>query len=102
MVPKDRVFKILTQIPRGKVVTYKQVALLAEVGPRVVGNYLHQNTNPIKYPCHRVIHSDGSLSAGYVFGGEGKQLELLQKEGVEFCKKKVNLRVSLLTKFDLR
>jgi methylated-DNA-protein-cysteine methyltransferase-like protein len=87
------VLKLLTTIPKGKVVTYGQIAKVLKVPtPRLVGRILHNNTNPEMYPCHRVVFSDGSLAKGYVFGGEGKQREILQHEGVSFIENKVDLR----------
>ena len=77
---KQRVLKIVTSIPKGKTLTYKQVAQMAgsPLSARAVGNILHNNDNP-KVPCHRVIRSDGSLG-GYN-GINGKKHMLLKKEG---------------------
>lgn len=69
--------------------TYGQIARIVDSGPRAVGQFLHRNTDPKKHPCHRVVFSDGSLAAAYVFGGEEKQRELLVAEGVEFSNGKV-------------
>lgn len=77
---KNRVLKIVSRIPRGRVMTYKQVACLAgrPRAYRAVGNILNENYNP-DAPCHRVIRSDGTLG-GYNRGIRKKQ-ELLKKEG---------------------
>ncbi len=93
----QRIYEIVRKIPLGKVMTYKQVSLLANVAtPRVVGFALHINKDPDHIPCHRVVFSDGSLTKGYAFGGEGVQKEKLMKEGVLFTEKeKVNLTESL-------
>lgn len=83
MNPSDKIYKIVSKIPKGKVLTYKQVAVLSGVkNPRLVGFYLHRNPNPDKIPCHRVVRSDGQLASGYAFGGPKKQKELLEKESV--------------------
>lgn len=88
----DKVYKIVSSIPKGKVLTYKQVANLSGIkNPRLVGFYLHRNLDPKKIPCHRVVKSDGALAKGYAFGGRIKQKEILKKEGMEFDKDKVNL-----------
>ena len=92
MNPEERVFELVSQIPKGKVTTYGQVARYADTGPRVVGKYLHQNIDPKTFPCHRVVHSDGTLAGGYAFGGKDKQKKLLQKEGVELRKNKIDLK----------
>lgn len=78
------IFELLKQIPRGKVTTYKAIALAAGINARQVGRLLHSNTNPEVYPCHRVIHSDGSMAGGYAFGGPDKQQGLLEEEGISF------------------
>ncbi len=70
---------------------------MVDTGPRVIGNYLHDNKDPVTIPCHRVVHSDGRLAAGYVFGGEDKQRNLLEGEGVVFRKNKVVLDKSAWT-----
>ena len=81
----EKIYRIVSFIPRGKVSTYKQVAKIAGIkNPRLVGFYLHKNTDPKTIPCHRVIKSNGTLASGYVFGGMKKQKELLEKEGIKF------------------
>lgn len=78
---KERVLNIVKNIPKGKTLTYKEVAKLAgnEKAYRSVGNILNKNYNP-KIPCHRVIRSDGKI-AGYNRGVK-KKLYLLKKEKV--------------------
>ncbi len=87
----ESVFSAVSQIPKGRVTTYGQLARLVGTGPRVIGQILHQNTDPKNIPCHRVVHSDGTLASGYVFGGLGIQKELLEKEGVRFSKGRIDL-----------
>ena len=78
----QKVFAEVAKIPRGSTTTYKAIAQTVGTNPRVVGNILHKNPDPTKYPCHRVICSDGALASGYAFGGRSAQLELLAAEGV--------------------
>ena len=92
---RDRVFFLVAKIPKGRVATYGQLARMADTGPRAVGTFLHQNTDPKTYPCHRVVHSDGTLAPSYVFGGGKKQLQKLRQEKVDFVGNKVNLNISL-------
>jgi|SRR5581483_151479 len=93
----DAIYNIVSRIPKGKVTTYKNVAILANIAsPRFIGKALHNNTDPVRIPCHRVVRSNGSIAKGYAFGGEKKQKELLKKEGVSFITKdKVDLKKSL-------
>ena len=92
MNTKDRIFELVSQIPKGKVTTYGQIARMTDTGPRVVGAYLHQNDDPKTFHCHRVVHSDGTLAGGYAFGGKDTQMKLLQTEGVQFLKNKIDLK----------
>ena len=83
---KDKVFRAVSMIPKGRVGTYAQMAELAGVpgAARAVGNALHLNTDTVKVPCHRVVCTDGTLASGYAFGGPGQQKERLKAEGVTF------------------
>lgn len=78
---KDRVFEAVKNIPKGKVLSYKEVAKMAgqPKAYRAVGNILSKNHNP-DIPCHRVVRSDGKIG-GYNRGRK-KKIELLKKEGV--------------------
>lgn len=77
---KSRVLKIVSGIPKGKTMTYGDVAKLAGSpgAARAVGSIMKQNYDP-NVPCHRVIKSDGSLGQ-YNRGGDKKR-EILKKEG---------------------
>lgn len=76
----EKVYKIVSKIPKGKVLTYQEVAYRAgsPLASRAVGNILHNNHNP-NIPCHRVIRSDGKLG-GYNKGQLNK-IKILKKEG---------------------
>jgi len=76
----EKVYEVVRKIPRGKVLTYAEVAKRAgnTKAARAVGNILNKNFDP-KIPCHRVIRSDGRLG-GYNRGAKKKK-ELLKKEG---------------------
>lgn len=80
----EKVYKIVSKIPKGKVLTYKKVAEIAGVAnARVVGFAMHANKNTIRVPCHRVVGSNGELT-GYARGGIIKKREILKKEGIKF------------------
>ncbi len=76
-----RVYEVVAAIPRGKVLTYKEVARRAGApgASRAVGNALNKNQDMKRIPCHRVVRSDGN-PGGYVRGPEAKRA-LLGKEG---------------------
>lgn len=79
---RQKIFEVVRKIPKGSVLTYKQVAVAAGFprAYRAVGNVLNSNHDPA-IPCHRVIRSDGRIG-GYNRGSSAK-LELLKGEG--FC-----------------
>ena len=82
----EKIYEVVKSIPKGKVATYGQVALLAgnPRWARVVGYALHVNPEPGIIPCHRVVNREGKVAPGFAFGGEGVQRQLLQTEGVVF------------------
>ena len=76
----EKVYAVVRKIPKGKVLTYKQVAEKAgsPQASRAVGNVLNKNYDT-GIPCHRVIKSDGTLG-GYNRGVETKE-KILKAEG---------------------
>lgn len=90
---KEEVYKFLRTIPKGKVVTYGQIAEYLENKKlaRVVGNILHNNPDKEKYPCYKVVDSKGNLSRNFAFGGIEKQKEYLEKDGIIVINYKVDL-----------
>ena len=81
----DKVYDMVCRIPRGKVTSYGQVALLCgnPRGARAVG-WAHQNPRPGEIPCHRVVNREGRLAPEFAFGGEQEQRRLLEDEQVPF------------------
>ena len=79
-----QVYEYVKRVPRGKVVTYGQVAaaLGAPRSARQVGWALHVNPEPGVIPCHRVVNREGRLAPAFAFGGEEVQASLLETEGV--------------------
>jgi len=71
---------MVRKIPKGKMLSYKEVAALAgnKNASRAVGSILKQNYNP-QIPCHRVIRSDGTL--GEYNHGRKEKLRKLKAEG---------------------
>ena len=85
---RERVYKLVRRIPRGRVMTYGQIARLMDdrYSPRLVGWAMHavpQDGRNI--PWHRVINSKGGISTGRVIIAEPQlQRYLLEAEGVVF------------------
>jgi len=71
------------KIPKGKVKTYKQVAIGINKPKsyRAVANACGKNPYSPKVPCHRVIKSDGTLGGFSASGGIKIKKKLLKKEG---------------------
>lgn len=82
---RERVIAIVTAVPKGRVVTYGQVALLAGAprAARQVGGVLHGLKEAERVPWQRVINAEGRLSTYKVGAGE-LQRALLESEGVDF------------------
>lgn len=76
-----QILEIVAEIPRGKVASYKQIAILANrsKNARLVGKILSHSEQYGSYPCHRVVNSAGRLVPGW-----SKQRELLNQEGITF------------------
>ena len=99
---KEKVLQIVREIEKGKVMTYKNVAMRARTqadgietsgssrtvekytAARAVGTIMKSNYD-LTVPCHRVIRSDGHIG-DYNRGGKEKKIELLKSEGVEIVK----------------
>ena len=79
----EETFNLVSQVPRGMVTTYGEVAraLGDVVASRYVGLAMSLNEDIVRVPCRRVIRSDGSLG-GYTGGGPRKKARLLKEEGV--------------------
>ncbi|MBR5191446.1 MAG: MGMT family protein [Clostridia bacterium] len=82
----EKIYRVVKQIPYGKVATYGQVAMLAgnPRWARVVGYALHNNPDPENIPCYRVVNRQGRMAPAFAFGGADIQRELLEKEGIVF------------------
>ncbi len=91
----EDVLEIIKMIPKGKVMTYGQIAVNANNprGARQVSRILHSMSSKHKLPWHRVINSKGTIS----LTGEGGfvQAEMLKSEGIEVINKKINLEKHL-------
>lgn len=76
------VYRVVARIPRGRTMTYKQVAqaIGRPKAMRAVGNALNINPFAPAVPCHRIIRSDGSVG-GFASGPAAKR-RLLKREGV--------------------
>jgi len=81
-----RIYAVVRRIPRGRVATYGQVAVLAGLGghARQVGYAMHALPKGSSVPWHRVINARGEISRRRRPGEELSQRMLLEREGVRF------------------
>jgi methylated-DNA-protein-cysteine methyltransferase-like protein len=90
----EKIYDVVREIPVGRVATYGQIALLAgnPRWARVVGYALHVNPDPDGIPCYRVVNRSGRVSPAFAFGGENRQIALLEAEGVRVTDSYVDLK----------
>ena len=73
--------QLLLKVPKGKLTTYKEIAhAMGTNGYRFVGQLLNKNPEPDKYPCYKVVQSDGSLG-GFAKGSTDK-IRRLKADGI--------------------
>lgn len=84
----EKIYRLVMRIPRGRVMTYGQIARILEerYSPRLVGWAMHATPKDARnIPWHRVINSQGGISTGRVILTQpGVQQLLLEAEGVVF------------------
>lgn len=90
---KQKVYELLRTIPHGKVMTYGDLAKMLgnKTWARSVGNALHDNPDGDRYPCYKVVNSEGKLSCAYAFGGLDQQKRRLEMDGIVVENGKVDL-----------
>lgn len=80
----EQVIEIISSIPRGRVMTYGQIAGLAEHprAARQVVRVLHSMSMKYDLPWYRVINSKGQIGIRHEEGFE-EQRRLLELEGIQ-------------------
>jgi methylated-DNA-protein-cysteine methyltransferase related protein len=82
---RERVYNLVKQIPRGKVMTYGQIAIVLGEGytPRTVGYVMHAAETE-NVPWQRVLNSQGKCSTGRLTIPINLQQTMLEQEGIVF------------------
>ncbi|HXG66140.1 MAG TPA: MGMT family protein [Blastocatellia bacterium] len=84
----EQIYRLVLRIPRGRVMTYGQIARLLDdrYSPRLVGWAMHATPQDERHiPWHRVVNSKGGISTGRIILHEPDlQRLLLEAEGVVF------------------
>ncbi len=85
----EKVYEVVKSIPYGKVMAYGDIAEILgnKRMARQVGWALHVNPSPETIPCYRVVNRYGEVSKAFAFGGENRQKQLLEQEGIIFDEK---------------
>lgn len=85
---RERVYKIVREIPNGRVMTYGQIAAILGAGytPRTIGYVMHA-ADTENVPWQRVINSQGACSTGKMMLPVNLQQKMLEDEGVKFDEK---------------
>lgn len=81
-----RVYKVVSKIPKGKVATYGEIALLVgePKNARIVGWAMRAAPKQLHLPCHRVVNKLGEMAPDNVFGSSDLQRAMLLEEGITF------------------
>lgn len=81
---RERVYRLVRKIPRGRVMTYGQLSEILGDGytARTVGFVMHGSDD--KTPWHRVVNAQGGCSTGRLVIPHDKQQRMLEHEGVQF------------------
>jgi methylated-DNA-[protein]-cysteine S-methyltransferase len=82
---QKKVWQEILKIPKGKTITYKELAKKIKMPKafRAVANAVGSNPLLIAIPCHRVVRSDGTLGGYSGKGGTKAKYAILKKEGVD-------------------
>lgn len=78
---RDRVYEYMAMLPKDKVTTYGDLAIMAGSprAARIVGGIA--NAGPIELPWHRLVNAQGGLAIGFP-GGQAVQRQLLEQDGI--------------------
>jgi methylated-DNA-protein-cysteine methyltransferase related protein len=89
----DRVYKLVKQIPRGRVLTYGAVARALRLpgGARTAGRAMAGCPSGKGIPWHRVLGSGGKLLIREPYAS--LQRKLLESEGVQMTERRVNMKL---------
>ena len=92
---QQKVWTEIAKIPRGKVITYQELAF--KIGSpncvRAVASACGKNPYIPDIPCHRVVRKDGGLGGYSAEGGIERKKNMLKEEGHTFNKDKIFFKI---------
>jgi alkylated DNA nucleotide flippase Atl1 len=83
---------LLAKIPKGKVSTYGLLAKKLKIHPRYAGKLLSKNTDGVKYPCYKIICSNGKLGGYTSMHGVKDKIRKLKRDGIKIKNNKIDLK----------
>jgi len=83
---RQQVYHALRQIPKGKISTYKDIAVFLGIPTkfRWVGRLLGENEDIEYFPCYKVVGINGKLTGYSASGGVSEKMKRLSADGVAF------------------
>jgi len=86
---KEQVLQALLKIPKGKLTTYKHLALHTNTHPRAIAMYMKHNKDPKTYPCYKVINHNLSIGGYSAYDGIKTKEELIKKDNIPIINNKI-------------
>ena len=86
---------LLEKIPRGKVTTYGIIARKLKIHPRAAGRLVGGNPDGVRYPCYRVVYSNGGIGGYTSPHGVRDKIRKLKRDGIEIKKNRIDLKKHL-------
>lgn len=90
---KEKTYRLLKKVPKGRVTTYKALAHAMHTRAyRAIGQFMRTNPYAPTVPCHRVVASDGTIGGfrGHTSGKEiTDKIAMLRREGVKISGNKI-------------
>ena len=84
-----KILKYLLDIPKGKVTSYKNLAIIFAVHPRKIASVMRYNKEPLIYPCYKVLADSGKISGYNTDRGIIEKIEKLENDGIKIIDGKV-------------
>ena len=84
-IDRNLIYKLLKQVPKGRVTTYKALAKAAGSpnSARAIGGIMRSNPYAPFVPCHRVVYNDGRLGGYDGLRRVRDKLKMLEEESVQ-------------------